>query len=215
MLLLESLAAIVCQDLVTKSCRKNVLTVNSKVMSSKFFTSISIILFLQNVYGQRFDCALASCANVTLTCESEPADPCEIFCTSDGACLGKEMTCNADRQCDITCSGPNSCSIGTNAFNPNDTITPMTCPSNENCQINCIGDRSCIAANITCPNSDGFECNILCSGTGSCQDLIVNAKQSAGAVYVNCTGDVSCNNIISLCDPANPDCVSIISMFSG
>ena len=122
------------------------------------------------------------------------------------------MTCNPDAQCDIACSGPNSCSIGTNAFNPNETITPMTCPQNGNCQVNCTGDNSCIAANVTCPTQDGFECNIKCSATNSCQDMIINAKDATGTVTVDCSGDNSCSNITSICSSGQEDCVAIKRM---
>ena len=93
------------------------------------------------------------------------------------------MTCNPEEICNIQCSGPNSCSIGTNAFNPNETITPITCPSNANCTIDCSGDSSCIAANVTCPTQDTFQCNINCLAPNSCDNMIIDAQGATGTYY--------------------------------
>ena len=151
------------------------------------------------INGETFDCADGLCQDIDIICLNQ-TEACNVYCTSTGSCLGKEITCADNTECNIICSGVNSCSEGIidNGRNGEQVITAINCPLNASCNIECTGFASCNGAPISCPT--GSECNIDCGMYSSCKEAEISGPD-ANRIDLLCTQPDSCIDLTIFCPP--------------
>jgi len=122
---------------------------------------------------------------------------CDIRCVGDRAC-GSEVICEGD--CNVTCSGENSCPGGTGGAVQNLNLlctgrescgSTVQCEG-DTCEVACTGQQSCARVNIF-----GSTNTLTCTGSGSCgTDVSCNGTRCGVQCARNaCRRDVKCQAI--------------------
>lgn len=133
----------------------------------------------------------AQCTSCNTTTKS-----CIVDCAVGGNC-GSQITCPAGYKCDIRCNNDNSCRNGINCLQA--ASCQIACTSRQSCEtvacgpgacsLTCNGAASC--RNVACGNS--CACDVMCTGTQSCQGGQVSCSSLA------CRSGLGCTSAPALC----------------
>ena len=138
------------------------------------------------------------CSNQLISC-TESSTPCDIQCTSESSCKNTTIQCNNNQDCSILCSATNSCES-----------IQINCPKETgNCIINGTASYSLLNMKLICSsNNINQQCDIHCDAsdtTNICTNAIMDARNSSGPLYINCTGNNVCPQMTVYCPRKTED----------